>query len=162
MLLDAVRGNPYITAYIKRADEQMGVLGYTEHGERHAMLVSRIAQNVLLRLGYTERTAQLAGIAGYFNLIPGGHDLLTLYERARGTFKDPNVFGAFLVPALLALGGVWLLSVWDGWRSAPRPPSRWARATSSCSGSSCSRSVRRAWAARRTCSGASHSGNAPA
>src|SRR6185295_11614418 len=48
--------------------------------------------------------AACAGIAGYFNLVPGGHDLLTLYERARGTFKDPNVFGAFLVlPALFAL-----------------------------------------------------------
>src|SRR6202166_3002071 len=48
--------------------------------------------------------AAIAGIAGYFNLVPGGHDLLTLYERARGTFKDPNVLGAFLIlPALFAL-----------------------------------------------------------
>jgi hypothetical protein len=51
--------------------------------------------------------AALAGIAGYFNLVPGGRDLLTLYDRARGTFKDPNVFGAFLIlPALLALQSV--------------------------------------------------------
>jgi hypothetical protein len=51
--------------------------------------------------------AACAGIAGYFNLIPGGHDLLTLYERARGTFKDPNVLGAFLIlPALFALQSV--------------------------------------------------------
>ena len=51
--------------------------------------------------------AALAGIAGYFNLVPGGRDLLTLYDRARGTFKDPNVFGAFLVlPALFALQSV--------------------------------------------------------
>lgn len=51
--------------------------------------------------------ASLAGIAGYFNLVPGGHDLLTLYGRARGTFKDPNVLAAFLVlPALFALQGV--------------------------------------------------------
>jgi hypothetical protein len=51
--------------------------------------------------------AAIAGIAGYFNLVPGGHDLLTLYERARGTFKDPNVFGAFLVlPALFLLQSV--------------------------------------------------------
>src|SRR5450631_1402087 len=48
--------------------------------------------------------AAIAGIAGYFNLVPGGHDLLTLYERARGTFKDPNVLGAFLIlPSLFAL-----------------------------------------------------------
>ncbi len=51
--------------------------------------------------------AALSGIAGYFNLVPGGHDLLTLYERARGTFKDPNVLGAFLIlPALFALQSV--------------------------------------------------------
>src|SRR5882757_404165 len=51
--------------------------------------------------------AATAGIAGYFNLFPGGHDLLTLYERARGTFKDPNVLGAFLIlPALFALQSV--------------------------------------------------------
>src|ERR1700735_787337 len=51
--------------------------------------------------------ASMAGIAGYFNLVPGGHDLLTLYERARGTFKDPNVLAAFLIlPALFALQSV--------------------------------------------------------
>ena len=51
--------------------------------------------------------ASLAGIAGYFNLGPGGRDLLTLYDRARGTFKDPNVLGAFLIlPAVLALQSV--------------------------------------------------------
>jgi hypothetical protein len=51
--------------------------------------------------------ASVAAIGGYFNLVPGGHDLLTLYERARGTFKDPNVLGAFLIlPALFALQSV--------------------------------------------------------
>jgi len=51
--------------------------------------------------------ASLAAIGGYFNLVPGGHDLLTLYERARGTFKDPNVLGAFLIlPALFVLQDV--------------------------------------------------------
>ena len=51
--------------------------------------------------------ASLAAIAGYFNLIPGAHDTLTLYSRARGTFKDPNVLAAFLVlPALFCLQNV--------------------------------------------------------
>jgi len=51
--------------------------------------------------------ASLSAIAGYFNLVPGGHDLLTLYERGRGTFKDPNVLGAFLIlPALFVLQNV--------------------------------------------------------
>ena len=51
--------------------------------------------------------AAVSGIVGYLNLIPGGYDLLTLYGRARGTFKDPNVLGAFLIlPALFALQSV--------------------------------------------------------
>jgi hypothetical protein len=51
--------------------------------------------------------AAVAGIAGYFDLVPGGHDLLTLNGRARGTFKDPNVLGAFLIlPTLFVLQSV--------------------------------------------------------
>ncbi|MGB3865938.1 MAG: O-antigen ligase family protein [Xanthobacteraceae bacterium] len=51
--------------------------------------------------------AALAGIVGYFSLIPGTNALFTLYGRAMGPFKDPNVFSAFLVlPALFVLQGV--------------------------------------------------------
>jgi hypothetical protein len=59
--------------------------------------------SMLLR-GYSVAAAiaALAGIAGYFNLISS--EQLLLYGRARGTFNDPNVLGAFLVlPMLLAL-----------------------------------------------------------
>lgn len=45
--------------------------------------------------------AALAGIIGYFDLIPGSNELFTRYERARGTFKDPNVYGPYLIPAFL-------------------------------------------------------------
>ena len=58
---------------------------------------------VLLR-GYLASAvvAALAGIAGYFHLLGGISDALVLYGRARGTFNDPNVLGAFLVlPAAL-------------------------------------------------------------
>jgi len=73
-----------------------------------------VADDTLARLDMLRRglivgamIASLAALAGYFNLVPGGHDLLTLYERARGTFKDPNVLGAFLIlPALFVLQNV--------------------------------------------------------
>jgi hypothetical protein len=59
--------------------------------------------------------AATSALAGYFDLVPGGHDLLTLYERARGTFKDPNVLGAFLIlPALFVQQSV----VTDGFRKS--------------------------------------------
>lgn len=45
-----------------------------------------------------------AGIAGYFSLFPHAHDLFTDYDRALGTFKDPNVFGPFLIwPSLVLI-----------------------------------------------------------
>ncbi|MCL6553408.1 MAG: HD domain-containing protein [Firmicutes bacterium] len=42
-------------------------MGYTEHGFRHANLVARIAYQVLRRLGYSEREATLACVAGYLH-----------------------------------------------------------------------------------------------
>src|ERR1019366_1684010 len=88
-----------------------------------AMVVS---EDTAARLGMLRRglivgalIAAIAGIAGYFNLVPGGHDLLTLYERARGTFKDPNVLGAFLIlPALFALQSVVSDNIGKSFRSA--------------------------------------------
>jgi O-Antigen ligase len=76
-----------------------------------AMVISEdtVARLDMLRRGLVAGSliAAVSAVAGYFNLVPGGHDLLTLYERARGTFKDPNVLGAFLVlPALFALQSV--------------------------------------------------------
>jgi hypothetical protein len=62
--------------------------------------------------------ASLAGIAGYFGLVPGGEDLLTYAGRARGTFKDPNVLGAFLIfPALYTLQRVIEGSFWSAMRN---------------------------------------------
>jgi O-antigen ligase len=58
----------------------------------------------LLMRGYLAAAivAALAAVAGYFHLLGGASDLLVLNERARGTFNDPNVLGAFLVlPSLL-------------------------------------------------------------
>jgi O-antigen ligase len=46
--------------------------------------------------------ASLAGIAGYFN-VAGVGGAFSLYGRAMGTFKDPNVFGSFMVPAIVYL-----------------------------------------------------------
>lgn len=44
----------------------------------------------------------LLGILGYFGAIPGGEQF-TLYDRAKGAFQDPNVFGPFLVAPSLYL-----------------------------------------------------------
>jgi O-antigen ligase len=58
-----------------------------------------------LRRGYALGAifAALAGIVGFFDLAGLG-ELFTLNNRARGTFKDPNVLGPFLIlPALYCM-----------------------------------------------------------
>jgi hypothetical protein len=53
-------------------------------------------------------TSAATGTLGYLGLIPG-HDLLTLYGRAKALFNDPNVFAPFLMlPAMYALQRVLL------------------------------------------------------
>jgi hypothetical protein len=57
-----------------------------------------------LRRGYMAAAfvAAVAGIVAYFHLLGSLSDPFVLYGRARGTFNDPNVLGAFLVlPAAL-------------------------------------------------------------
>lgn len=49
------------------------------------------------------------GIIGYLDLFPGAFDLFTRHSRATGTFKDPNVFGPFLIPGLLMALHLWLV-----------------------------------------------------
>ena len=59
----------------------------------------------LLLRGYLASAfvASLAALIGYFHLLGSVSDLLVLYGRARGTFNDPNVLGAFLILPMLLL-----------------------------------------------------------
>jgi hypothetical protein len=51
----------------------------------------------------TAALAAVCGAIGYFHLFPGS-DMFTLYGRALGMFKDPNVYGPFLIlPALFLI-----------------------------------------------------------
>lgn len=94
IILKDVRENPAIMAFLNRGAKNIKAMGYTEHGLRHAKLVSDIADNVMKRLGYPERDAQLAAIAGYV------HDLGNSINREHhGTLS-----AALAVPMLLNMG----------------------------------------------------------
>ena len=64
-----IRDHPRVRLYVRMADASLESIGYTEHGERHVGLVSRIAFNVLKRMGRPERSCELAAIAGYLHDI---------------------------------------------------------------------------------------------
>ena len=65
--LDDIKAHEGIQTFIGLADRYLGELGYTEHGFRHAGLVANIAYNILHRLDYEDRMAELAAIAGYLH-----------------------------------------------------------------------------------------------
>ena len=75
-ILEDVKRDPEVQAFVTKANEYTGVIGYTEHGARHANLTSSIAGNVLRRLGHDDREAHLAVIAAYL------HDIGNLVSRA--------------------------------------------------------------------------------
>ncbi|NLY44304.1 MAG: HD domain-containing protein [Clostridiaceae bacterium] len=61
--------NKEIRTYLQNGNALLGVLGYTEHSLRHAAKVAETAGNILIQLGYSEREAELARIAGYMHDI---------------------------------------------------------------------------------------------
>ena len=64
-----VKNNPTIHTYIEKADESLIALGYTEHSYAHVTKVSQTAKYILLTMGYSQREAELAQIAGYLHDI---------------------------------------------------------------------------------------------
>lgn len=81
IMFDDVRKDSQVRAYLQKADEHLGAMGFTEHGLRHGGLVSAVARNILQSLGYPERSCELAAIAGYLhdigNVIARGNHWLT-------------------------------------------------------------------------------------
>jgi uncharacterized protein len=69
LTLDVVRADTEVQAYIRQANKNLGVLGFTEHGFRHVGLVANIARNVLRLLDYDARQQELGAIAGYLHDI---------------------------------------------------------------------------------------------
>ncbi len=83
--LNEVKKHPLVISLLEGANRYLGVIGFTEHGHRHASLVSNIAQNVLTHLKYTERLAELAAIAGYL------HDIGNVISRMDHGISASNI-----------------------------------------------------------------------
>ncbi len=73
--LEQVKSDPAIRTYIEKEDEALIALGYTEHSFAHVGKVSNTAGRILRALGYSEREAELAEIAGYL------HDIGNIVNR---------------------------------------------------------------------------------
>ncbi len=72
---EKIKNDEAINTYIKKADESLIALGYTEHSFAHVSKVAETAAYILTALGYDEHTKELAKIAGYI------HDIGNLVNR---------------------------------------------------------------------------------
>ena len=92
--LEDVKSNPVIDSFIRKSNEYLGVIGYTEHGYRHVNMISSISKNILESLDCPTRYAELAAVAGYI------HDIGNVINR-----KDHGISGAIVAyPVLLEMG----------------------------------------------------------
>jgi HD superfamily phosphodiesterase len=64
-----IKKSEQIKTYIKKADESLAALGYTEHSFAHVGKVADVARYILSTLGYPEHQIELAQIAGYMHDI---------------------------------------------------------------------------------------------
>ena len=108
LTFEYVRENPRVRLYVKMADAALEQIGYTEHGERHVGLVSRIAFNVLKRMGRPERQAELAAISGILhdigNSVNRDHHAQTGGVMAMQLLRDFGMSDEEILTVIAAIG----------------------------------------------------------
>ncbi len=67
--LDDIKSNDEFKTLIETANNNLEVMGYTEHGLRHVGYVSKTTANILRTLGYCAREVELGAIAGWIHDI---------------------------------------------------------------------------------------------
>jgi hypothetical protein len=90
LTLDDLKNNKKVRIYLEKADTHLAGIGYTEHGLRHANIVGKRSQDILLKLNYKDGDARLAAIAGFL------HDIGNMVGRV-----NHGQAGALLVRAIL-------------------------------------------------------------
>ena len=90
MKYQEIKKNEEVRAYLKKGNDNLGVLGYTDHSEAHCTVVAERAGLILKKLEYPEETIELAKIAGFM------HDIGNAVNRSRHA-----EYGAILANELL-------------------------------------------------------------
>ena len=72
---EEIKNNEAINTYIRKADQTLSELGFTEHNFAHVGIVAENASYIMETLGYSEREVELVKIAAYL------HDIGNLVNR---------------------------------------------------------------------------------
>ena len=91
MTYEELRNNEEVRALIKRGNDILGMLGYTDHSAAHCALVAERAAEILAAFGYDEHRQELVKMAGLL------HDIGNSVNR-----KHHAEYGALLAWDILA------------------------------------------------------------
>ena len=69
MTYQEIRNNEEVCALLDKGNQNLGVLGFTDHSEAHCLLVAERSAYILRKLGYSDREEELARIAGFMHDI---------------------------------------------------------------------------------------------
>ena len=69
MTYQQIKQHSEVCALLQKGDDNLGILGFTEHSQAHCALVAERAAYILRKLGYSEHQQELAKIAGFMHDI---------------------------------------------------------------------------------------------
>lgn len=69
MTYEEIKKNDEVLAYLKKGNDVLGVMGYTDHSTIHCSLVAERAAYILKKLGYSAQKVELVKIAGFMHDI---------------------------------------------------------------------------------------------
>lgn len=69
MRYEEIRNNEEIRAFLKKGNDNLGVLGFTDHSTAHCALVAERAADILKAFEYDAHTIELVKIAGFMHDI---------------------------------------------------------------------------------------------
>ena len=69
MTFAEIRENEEVCALLEKGNQNLGVMGFTDHSEAHCLLVAERAAYILRKLGYSDHEEELARIAGFMHDI---------------------------------------------------------------------------------------------
>lgn len=69
MKYEDIKKNPEVCALIQKGNENLGILGFTDHSHAHCAVVAERAALILKKLGYSKKQIELVRIAGFMHDI---------------------------------------------------------------------------------------------
>lgn len=95
MTYEEIKKDPEVLALLKKGNENLGVLGFTDHSIAHCVLVAERAANILKVLKYSEHEQELARIAGIMhdigNAVNRNHHAESGAILANSILREKNI-----------------------------------------------------------------------